>query len=46
LFSMLVIVASNSYNARKRSVRITKKISYNAKAVSVNNLIIIPLPIQ
>ena len=46
LFSMLVNVAANSYNARKRSVRITKKISYNAKAVSVNNLIIIPLPIQ
>lgn len=33
-------------NTRKISVRITKKISYNANTVSVNNLIIIPLPIQ
>ena len=33
-------------NARKMSVRITKKISYNANTISVNNLIIIPLPIQ
>ena len=43
---MLVNVAANSYNARKRTIKITKKISYNANTVSVNNLIIIPLPIQ
>jgi len=41
-----VYIFLHHITAKNIKKKITKKISYNTKMISVNNLIIIPLPIQ